>query len=106
MAGTKDVTFTRKDIDSLIQKLGEFATHLNKEEWDLLLAIFAVAADQAEVGTDLTKGTFPGIGVKGKGEMIDDPEGKKARELREQLRRAYRPGKPPVPHPLPERVTP
>ncbi len=106
MAGTKDVTFTRKDIDSLTQKLGEFSTHLNKEEWDLLLAILAVAADQVEVGADPTKGIFPGIGVKGKGERIDDPEGKKARQLCNQLRRAYRPGKPSVPGPLPDRVTP
>jgi hypothetical protein len=106
MKETNDPSFTKHDIYTLTTKLGKLAVEspLTKEEWNLLLGIFGAAANHLEVGADKTRGTFPGVDVKGKSPKVDDPAGKDARELRDQLRQAYIPGK--TPAPIVYRVTP
>jgi hypothetical protein len=80
-----DFTFTNDDINALIQKLAQFAGDLTEQEWGLLLAIFAAAANQVEIGPDQTQAKFSRVVIKGE----PDPEGKTLEELRDQLRKAY-----------------
>jgi hypothetical protein len=99
MSETPDILFTRSDVLTLTQKLGKFAAEnpLTKGEWGLLLAVFAAAANHAEIGKDRSEGKFSGVKAKGDVPTVDDPAGKTPAELREQLRRAYIPGRAPVP---------
>jgi hypothetical protein len=67
---------------------------LPKEQWGLLLSIFAAAADHVEVAEGDTEGTISGVGIQGGG-VIEDPEGEEVETLRNQLRNAYMPATPP-----------
>jgi hypothetical protein len=80
-----DFTFTKDDINALIQKLAQFADYLTEQEWGLLLAIFAAAANQVEISPDQTQRRFSRVVIKG--EL--DPREKTVEELRDQLRKAY-----------------
>jgi hypothetical protein len=92
--GTTNFRFTSEDVDELTDALSRMVVsdHLPKEQWGLLLAIFAAAARNAEVEVE-TEGKFSGVTVLG-GAVIEDPKDKKVKELREQLRKAYMPGGP------------
>ena len=94
--GTNSFQFTRRDVEELTLALSEMAvrSHLPKEQWGLLLSIFAAAADHVEVGEGDTEGTFSEVGVQGGG-VIEDPEGEDVETLRNQLRNAYMPARPP-----------
>jgi hypothetical protein len=94
--GTNSFQFTRTDVEELTLALSEMAVrnHLPKEQWGLLLSIFAAAADHVEVGVGDTEGTFSEVGVQGAG-VIEDPEGEDVETLRNQLRNAYLPATPP-----------
>ena len=76
MSEPQDLLFTRDDILTLTEKLGEFAVekNLNKGEWGLLLAVFAAAANHVEVGDDTSQGKFSGVKAKGKAPTVNDPE--------------------------------
>ena len=89
-----DLQFTSKDFDGLVNTLSEIAGTLTKGQWGLLLSIFAAAAGHVEVSPAKTKGKFSGVKVKD-GKVIENPKGKEVEVLREQLRKAYMPGRPP-----------
>lgn len=103
MAEVDDFSFTRADIETLTAELGEFATKLTKQQWGLLLAIFAAAANHVETGINSDQGKLPGVTV-GRIKRVDDPGSADAGKLRDQLRRAYTPGRPPAS--IVDRVTP
>ena len=92
---TADFRFNREDFEELIDAVSRMAVsnHLPKEQWGLLLSIFAAAAGHVEVSGDETEGTFSGIKVDGG--VITDPGNKTVRELREQLQKAHMPAKRP-----------
>jgi hypothetical protein len=85
------VTFTREEIDRLTDKLGSLASKLTEPEWELLLAIFAAAADKVGASQDPKSATLPGI-------QSENPRESTARQLRDQLLRAYAPGRTPPDH--------
>ena len=91
---TADFQFTSEDVDELTDALSRMVVsdHLPKEQWGLLLAIFAAAARSVQV-EDETEGKFSGVKVDGG--VIEDPKNKGVKELRAQLRKAYVPGGPP-----------
>ena len=93
-----DLQFTWTDIEGLTDRLASVAPELSNSEWELLLAIFATAADKVESAPDKTSGTLP------MAEVNDNVE-KSSAELREQLRCAYVPGTP-TPTPFSMKVTP
>ena len=104
MAGANDFSFTHKNIVDLTDKLSQYAKgNLSDEEWGLLLAIFAAAADHVEVGPDPTQGTFSGIAIKNLETKVDTalevraPADEDVGMLLGQLRGAYIPGKPVTP---------
>jgi len=99
-----DLTFTRADIDGLTEKLGSFATQLNESEWDLLLAIFAVAVDYVESSPDKKSGRLPASQIRGDRKKVENPSQSTSAELRDQFRYAFSRGKPGVP--IIDRVTP
>lgn len=86
-----DLEFTREDIDELAGKLNSVARELSSKERHLLLAIFAIAADQAGNGPDTTTGTLPTAEIQKPSAEMRRPE-----DLREQLLTAYVPGPPPA----------
>ena len=85
MSEMYDFTFTKDDIDILIQKLAQFADYLNEQEWGLLLAIFAAAANQVEFSPDQTQRKFSRVVIKGEPDLRE----KTVEELRDQLLNAY-----------------
>ena len=91
-----DVTFNRKEIDDLTLKLGECAkAQLEEPEWNLLLAIFAAAADKLVSSETKESGTLPEPQID-PGEKTDKTYAESnAEELRGQLLHAYIPGKHP-----------
>jgi hypothetical protein len=100
MAETKNFSFTRDDILDLTDELSNFAKEkkLSKEQWALLLAIFAVAADHVEVERVGATGKFSGVAIRGNADQeVESPARKTVEELREQLRGAYVPGEPVAP---------
>jgi len=100
MAETKNFSFTKDDILDLTNELSKFAKEkeLSKEQWSLLLAIFATAADHVEVERGSTRGKFSGIAIRGNADQeVESPARKTVEELREQLRGAYVPGEPVTP---------
>jgi hypothetical protein len=90
---TADFSFTNRDVEGLIDALSRMAVKLPKEEWGLLLSIFAAAAVTLEVGEDGTEGRFSEVKVVGG--VIEDPKDKRVVALREQLQKAHMPAKPP-----------
>ena len=86
------VEFKQKDIKDLVDKLDGILDSLTEQERILLVAIFATAANHAVVsGKDLAILPVPKIRgqrgrVGGRGELT-------AEELKEQLLKAYVPGK-------------
>ena len=82
-----DLQFTRADIEALTDRLASVASTLSKSDLELLLAIFATAADKVESSPDKTSGTLPMAEVNDNVETSSD-------ELRDQLLRAYVPGTP------------
>jgi hypothetical protein len=107
MTEMADFSFTRADLDALTEKLGETATALTTQQWDLLLAIFAAAADHIKVDpADATSGTLPGAEITGNGAIIESPGESSADELRDQLLRAYTPGRRRHPRGFGESITP
>lgn len=91
-----EFSYTRDDIDELTHRLAQCATELSKQQWDLMLAIFAAAADRVDIGTDTSRGTLPGAQVNVSEGTIENPEEATVKQLREQLRKAHIPGKPPT----------
>jgi hypothetical protein len=90
MTEMNPVTFTKEDILELTNHLSEFAEKgLSQEEWNLLVAIFAAAATHVQVSDNAPQGTIPGVKVP--------PKPQSAAKLRDQLRKAYIPGRPPEP---------
>jgi hypothetical protein len=89
-----DFQFTYEDFEGLIDALSKMAIGLPKGQWGLLLSIFAAAAGHVEVSEAKPEGKFSGVRVKD-GKVIEDPRGKEVRALREQLQKAYMPGRPP-----------
>ena len=70
-----EITYSRKEIDNLTRKLGEFAkAELEDPEWALLLAVFAAAADRVVVSEDTHSGTFAGVEISGTVEGSRVPE--------------------------------
>lgn len=101
---TSDISFTRRDIDGLTDALSKMAGQLTRRQWSLLLSIFAAAAGNLEIDDDDTsKGTFSGVRIDGN--PITGPRQKDVKELRNQLRQAHMPAKPPG-KPLGFMVTP
>jgi len=94
MTDTNDFSFTSGDVKELTNALCEIAVNLPKEQWGLLLSIFAAAAGGFEISQNRKQGTFSGVKVRVDDGVIDDPEGKTADELCAQLRGAYMPGRP------------
>jgi hypothetical protein len=91
-----EVAFNRVQIDELTLKLGRFAkAQLDETEWELLLAIFAAAADKLLPSQNKESGTLPGVEIEGNAEPVQNPKESDAVELREQLLRAYIPGRQP-----------
>jgi hypothetical protein len=93
---TADFHFNKEDFEELTDAVSRMAVsdHLPKEQWGLLLSIFAAAARSVKVeAEDGTEGQFPGVKVDGG--VITDPENKTVRELREQLQKAHMPANPP-----------
>jgi hypothetical protein len=91
-----DVTFNRKAIDDLTLKLGECAkAQLEEPEWNLLLAIFAAAADKLVPSETKESGTLPGPQIDPDEKTDTTYAESDAEELREQLLHAYIPGKHP-----------
>ena len=93
---TADFRFNREDFEELIDAVSRMAVsnHLPKEQWGLLLSIFAAATSSVKVeAEDGTEGQFPGVKVDGG--VITDPGNKTVRELREQLQKAHMPAKRP-----------
>jgi hypothetical protein len=90
-----DITFDWHQVKRLTNALGRFSTELDREEWALLLAIFAAAADKIDPSPDGKSGTLPAAQIRGNGETVEDPRESDAVELREQLLDAYTPGKSP-----------
>jgi hypothetical protein len=101
---TTDFRFTSEDVEELIDALSRMVVsdHLPKEQWGLLLSIFAAAAPSVEV-EDETEGKFSGVKVEGG--VIEDPKNKEVKELRKQLQKAYMPAKEPG-APLGDMVSP
>jgi len=92
-----EVTFNKEQIDKLTIKLGRFAkAKLDPTEWELLLAIFAAAADKLELSPDDESVTLPGVQLDGDGEPTENPSESDPEELREQLQLAYIPGRLPT----------
>jgi len=87
-----NVEFKQQDIKDLVDKLGGILDSLSEQERILLVAIFAAAANHAVVsGKDLAMLPVPKIRGErrregGRGELT-------AEELKEQLLKAYVPGK-------------
>jgi hypothetical protein len=107
MAETKNFSFTRDDILNLTNNLSKFAKEkeLSKDQWALLLAIFAAAADHVEVERVGERGKFSGVAIRGNADQeIESPARKSVEDLREQLRGAYIPGRPVAP--IPDCVVP
>lgn len=88
MSETSSVPFDRADVNGLTDQLSRFASHLTPEEWRLLLAILYAASSHF----DEVSVTLPAAGTGRK-----PPEGLTVRQLREELRKAYKPGKTPPP---------
>ena len=87
-----DFGFNRDDITNLAHKLGTIQSDLTHREWVLLLAIFAAAANRAEV-TDAATGSssLPNPEVVGLADgAVGYPD---AADLQKQLLNAYIPGK-------------
>lgn len=95
MSETNDVPFNRRNIDALTLQLGKFATEFTPKERELLLAIFAAAADHVDISADGYMGTFSGVQPSG---------GRTAADFCKELREAYMPGK--APAPIRAQVTP
>jgi hypothetical protein len=91
------VSFNKEQIDELTIKLGRFAkAQLDETEWELLLAIFAAAADKLVISQDDEYSvTLPGVQLEGDGEPVQNPKESEAAELREQIQLAYIPGRQP-----------
>jgi len=85
------VTFTKEEIDRLTDKLGSVASALTEPEWELLLAIFAAAADKVTASQNPHSAALPGVPSENPGEST-------ARQLRDQLLRSYSPGRTPPDH--------
>jgi hypothetical protein len=101
-----EVTYTRAEIDRLTDKIGRFAKeHLTKKEWDLLLAIFAAAADDVTAIEDPRRGTLPGVEIDDE-VIVENPDESDAEQLRDQLLRAHTPGRVPPAKGVGESVTP
>jgi hypothetical protein len=87
--------FTGDDFEELIDAVSRMAVsdHLPKEQWGLLLAIFAAAAGSV-VQVNKTKGRLPPVDVYGG--VIKDTKDEEVVALRRQLREAHMPAaKPP-----------
>ena len=86
-----DVQFSLEEITGLAQELSTLAT-LTPEQRQLLLAIFAAAADRATPATTPGKASLPAIGIKpltsesGASTPVDPAD------LKQQLLNAYVPG--------------
>ena len=86
-----DLEFDKQDIEDLAQKLSTLGPVFNNEERQLLLAIFAAAADAANAATPDSPATLP---------MAESPVPAPAtgdynatlENLKQQLLRAYSPG--------------
>jgi hypothetical protein len=93
---TSDFSFSGRDFEELIRALSNMAGELSKEQWGLLLSIFAAAASNVEVAVSKNerRGKFSGVKIDG-GVVITDPKDKGIEELRKQLQKAYVPGNPP-----------
>jgi hypothetical protein len=109
---TSDISFTKRDVDGLINALAKMAGQLTRGQWGLLLSIFAAAASNVELDEDKTKGTFPGVKIDGG--MVTVPRNKTVVDLRKQLRAAHMPARkpgaplqtmivPPIPSPPPKK---
>lgn len=107
MTGTPETTdfrFSSEDLEELTDALSRMAVrdHLPKEQWSLLLSIFAAAAGSVKV-EDATEGKFPGVKVDGG--VTGNPRDKEVKTLREQLRKACMPANPPG-KPLKDMISP
>lgn len=100
-----DLQFSWEVVSELTERLSRVAHELSEEEWALLLAVFATAADRVESGPDKTSGTLPEAEISERPRKIEDPSDENSEELREQLLHAYTPGPPPT-VPIVFKVTP
>jgi len=93
MAGTSDPSFSSEELDALKQKLSEFAREsLSERQQGLMVAIFAVAAERAEIWSDPGHGELPKIKVKDTEREIGIDIRTDVNELISQLRGAFTPG--------------
>jgi hypothetical protein len=90
-----DLEFSWKEFKGLTDKVSQVAPELSASQWNLLLAIFAAAADRAESSPDKMSGTLPAAEVSDHPAKAEDPGGKNSADLRDQLLHAYMPGPPP-----------
>jgi hypothetical protein len=99
MSETSTGLFASEDIDKLIDRLGRCVSEseLTPQQWRLLVAIFSSASSHFEVASDTTQGQ-PSGAPEGKGEKVSKPPKEMTpKQLREQLHKAYVPGKAPPP---------
>lgn len=97
MSEMSNVPFTSGDIEGLTDRLGRFASKLTPPEWRLLLAIFVSASNNFEAASDTTQGQSSGPPESKGGKVKEPPKGMTPEQLRDQLRKAYIPGKAPPP---------
>jgi hypothetical protein len=86
-----DVEFTRKDIEDLARKLSTLQPFLSDQERQLLLAIFATAADHAE-STGPGGASLPAASIRGQEADAGAADQVTAEGLQQQLLSAYVPG--------------
>jgi hypothetical protein len=92
-ASMTDFVFNKDQIESLCEKISKLQSELTPEEVNLLLAIFAVAADQAKPrGNRGLEGTLPQsiADVQPVSPTADDQD--KIEHLKQQLLNSYIPG--------------
>jgi hypothetical protein len=99
-----DLEFNGDHLYKLTNELGPVAKRLDKQEWSLLLAIFAAAADHVKSSPDKSVGRLVTPQLKGNEKMVTYPTRAGVDKLRKQLRRAFVPGGPPSS--FDDRVTP
>jgi hypothetical protein len=98
MTDTSDFRFSPTALDRLIDRLAKMAKEeeVSKEQWSLLVSIFAAAPSSVEVEArgNERRGKFSGVKTEG---VITDPKDKEVtvEDLRKQLRKAYMPAKEP-----------
>jgi hypothetical protein len=87
----RDLEFSEADIENLAGKLSAIEHRLTDHERDLLLAIFAAAADRARPAGQHRPATLRAAQISARPET-DAENQVTSEELRDQLLKAYAPG--------------